>query len=289
MTQQAGPPSHAVCTGISETFTLSSKRNHNEYLIQTFLPNPAAPLPGYPVLYCLDGSVTHGGACDLARIIAGTRKLHPDMLSVIIVSIGFQTDLMFNEVARARDFTNPPTEQQKAASRFDFGGDADFAAFIETELKPEIARRLPVNVEQQALFGHSLGGLFAMNTFFFRPSNFSKIIAASPSVWYNDFQLLQVQREWAARQPSSSPSPMLMVTFGTMERNGPSERPHEETEAFRREFVETFTNRNAVQPIWTFQHEGEHHITNLFASLPKAVLLASCQSTEACRALLDRR
>ncbi|EMF0711862.1 alpha/beta hydrolase, partial [Acinetobacter baumannii] len=38
---------------------------------------------------------------------------------------------------------------------------------------------------------------------------------------------------------------------------------------------------------WHFNNPAEQHITNLYASLPKALMFASCQNLESCKSLFD--
>ncbi|KPA86654.1 hypothetical protein ABB37_00757 [Leptomonas pyrrhocoris] len=271
-------------------FTVSSSRQSESYLIQTFAPCQTPPEGGFPALFCLDGNALFHSACDIAALIANPRRLHPDMRPVLIVAIGYPDNSTFHETQRARDFTPVPTAAQRKASPFEFGRASDFFDFIERDLKPQVQQRFPVDAQQQSLFGHSLGGLFVMHTYLQHPHSFCKFVAASPSVWYNDFELVALQRAWAetlgnkGAEPKAAP---LMVTFGSLENSGPSRRSAAETQCFREEFLSTLTKLSASHPVWVYSHPAEHHITNLFASLPKAIVFASCQSAEACKTLLD--
>ena len=67
----------------------------------------------------------------------------------------------------------------------------DFSRFIEEELKPTIESQYPVNKVQQALFGHSLGGYFALWQLFHHQSSFQRYLAISPSIWWNEHELVQ--------------------------------------------------------------------------------------------------
>ena len=56
-----------------------------------------------------------------------------------------------------------------------------------------------MNPDQQSLFGHSFGGLFAIHTLYARPGAFHSIIAASPSLEWNEQGILKDERSFAAR------------------------------------------------------------------------------------------
>jgi predicted alpha/beta superfamily hydrolase len=64
------------------------------------------------------------------------------------------------------------------------GGNDAFLSFIIDELKPAIAKATQVDPGRQALFGHSLGGLFVLHALFSRSDAFDTFIAGSPSIWW---------------------------------------------------------------------------------------------------------
>jgi len=77
------------------------------------------------------------------------------------------------------------------------GGGADkFLAFVDNELKPFIASRYPqANIEDTALVGVSLGGLFTMHVFFTSPGSFDRYIAISPAVDVNTDRIFREESE----------------------------------------------------------------------------------------------
>jgi alpha-beta hydrolase superfamily lysophospholipase len=52
------------------------------------------------------------------------------------------------------------------------GGVDDFLQVIEKEIKPRVAALVPVNAGNQALFGHSIGGLAVLRALFTEPMRF---------------------------------------------------------------------------------------------------------------------
>ena len=53
------------------------------------------------------------------------------------------------------------------------------------------------------------------------------------------------------------------------------------------DFYQNFNKHRSAQFFfWNYKHPAEQHITNLYASLPKAVMLARCQ-TQNCSNLFD--
>jgi hypothetical protein len=65
------------------------------------------------------------------------------------------------------------------------GGADRFLRFLTEELIPLIDARYRT-APFRLLFGHSLGGLLALHTLVERPDVFRGVLAASPSLWWND-------------------------------------------------------------------------------------------------------
>ena len=61
-----------------------------------------------------------------------------------------------------------------------------------------IEAEYPVNPEQRTLFGHSLGGYFALWTLFTQGETFKHIIAISPSIWWNEEELMDMGTRFIA-------------------------------------------------------------------------------------------
>lgn len=270
----------------TQQFFIHSKNTGQEYFIQLYIPKSVPPKAGFPVLYVLDGDAIFESARNLARFIANPSKVQSDMQPVVIVAIGYQNKTIdFDKQKRAFDLTPIPTTAQQKDAHFKYGGADKFAQFIQQELKPVIQQKIQINPQQQAIYGHSFGGLFVMDLFFKKPKTFQKFIAASPSIWFNNFQLIEQQTTWLNQKISTHP--MLMLTYGSNEGLGPSQTDQQRTTYFKEQFFGRFTALNPTQAIWVYQQPGEQHLTNFYASLPKALLLASCQTLQSCKQLLD--
>lgn len=79
-------------------------------------------------------------------------------------------------------------------------GDADrFIRFLLDELQPWVRARYPVDEAQETLYGKSLGGLAVLRVLFRSPGAFDAYVAASPSIWWNDRDLLADEPVFSAR------------------------------------------------------------------------------------------
>jgi predicted alpha/beta superfamily hydrolase len=167
--------------------TLKSTKEGREYRIFIAKPREAAPAGGYPVLYVLDANASFGTVVEAVRL--QTRKPH-GYDPVLVVGIGYHTTEVLDK-AWFYDFT-PPTPVSALPPRPDgsewpdTGGCESFISFIEEDLKPLVELQFQIDRNRQSLFGHSLGGLFALHVLFTRPEAFQTYIAGSPSIWWNN-------------------------------------------------------------------------------------------------------
>ncbi|MFV5630014.1 alpha/beta hydrolase [Acinetobacter oleivorans] len=264
-------------------FQIKSKNTGHDYLIQIYKPPVAPPQHGYPVLYILDGNATFPSAANIAQSIgAGSAKLGLDPL--MIVAVGYPQQKTFDVQKRAYDYTPKPSAEFQAQGKYKYGGADKFINFLNDELKPEIAKQFPVNSQQQSLYGHSFGGLLVLYHFFQKPDAFQRYFAASPSLWFDQGMLFQKLDHWQSQKQSNSP--MLLTTVSTHEQGGP--RTQLDNKFNETHFFKALENKRSDQfTYWHFYNPAEQHITNLYASLPKALMFASCKDLESCKSLFD--
>lgn len=138
------------------------------------------------------------------------------------MAIGYpETQNLFNWNRRIFDLT-PPTPHQKPG----WGGADDFLDFIENTVKPTAKARFPRAIfSREALYGHSLGGLFALHALFSRPLSYDCYIASSPSIWYSDRWILQQARKFVdGKEDLKGHPPTLLLYSGSLEQDPPRRR-----------------------------------------------------------------
>lgn len=159
------------------TQQMTSKLTNYAYTINIYVPEEEAPQDGFPVLYVLDGSSYFNLVKEAVRLQSRNAP-KTGILPAIVIGIGHGDDM---RERRFYDFT-APAESYIYPARFKgkghekLGGAVDFSGFIEEELKPTIEAQYPVNQAQQALFGHSLGGYFALWQLFHHQSSFQRYL-----------------------------------------------------------------------------------------------------------------
>lgn len=248
----------------TQVFDMRNSRGE-PYRIFVSVPERAAPAQGFPVLYVLDGNAMFASFAEARRIqerpgaeVPGD----PGPGGMIVVGIGYPTDSAYEGARRLYDFTppNPPElpPAQAPLASFKAGGRDDFLGFLLDGIRPEIARRYKVDVDHQALYGHSLAGYFALHTLYSRPDAFNAIIAASPSQWWNDQAVLAEERAFSARlAKGSAPQRIarLLLLAGDREEYA-ANTWDTETLAERLKPLSAYGLRSRVEIF-----EGETHIT----------------------------
>jgi len=219
---QAAPAPAPQPTGYvlpeSETWDLKSATG-DAYRILVSHPKGKPPEQGYPVLYVLDGNTIFASFAEARRLQQLADK---NINNSLIVAVGYPTDEPYDYARRMYDFTpqfeDPMPPSEKVFATWKSGGNDRFASFLLDVLRPEVAKRYSVNPDRQALFGHSLGGLFALHMLYKHPDAFRAIIAASPSIYWNNSSLLKEEREFTARLTQSPfRTARLMMVVGDRE------------------------------------------------------------------------
>ncbi|HEY5756267.1 MAG TPA: alpha/beta hydrolase-fold protein, partial [Steroidobacter sp.] len=168
-------------------------------IYRIFVSYPAAepPADGYPVLYVLDGNASFAGFAEARRI-----QERFDLGKSIVVGVGYPTNLAY-DLRRLNDYTmpmlDPPPARWKELAKYKSGGWDTFLDFLTGKLRTEISKRYKIDSNRQSLFGHSLGGLLALHTLYTRPQAFESIVAASPSLEWNEQGVLAEEREFVSR------------------------------------------------------------------------------------------
>jgi len=199
----AAEPTAAAGYVLPETEWWDLTSSYGEtYRIYVSRPAGEAPAGGYPVLYVLDGDAVFAGFAEARRIqsvyAGGADKM-------IVVGIGYPGGKLY-QGRRVGDFTPPIRNAALAAHHRNDpqGGQARFADFLIEELAPQIAERYAIDPARQSLFGHSLGGLFALHVLYTRPEVFHTITAASASLWWDDQMILAEEAAFGERLASEA-------------------------------------------------------------------------------------
>lgn len=205
----------------AEQWTMRSKAGRI-FEISLARPSAAAPAGGYPVMYVLDPSTA------FATLVDTVRNQEEMFGPVVVVGVGYASDAEGEN--RTLDLT-PPTDPANLPPGMPngwgaTGGNDAFLSFLVDELKPAIAKKVAVDPSRQALFGHSLGGLFVLHALFVRSDAFDTYIAGSPSIWWGKKSILAEVPAFKAAQQRTKVRRRLLITVGELEAIASPEEIH---------------------------------------------------------------
>lgn len=183
-------PGHGYAFSELQLDSTDGARHYQAWIARPTTPAPAA---GYPVLYLLDGNAALGGLnAELLDTLA--KRPHPPVL----VAVGYTGGKRIDGPGRAYDYT-PSAPTSERFREMATGGADVFLAWLLERLEPAVARQVPLDPGQRALWGHSLGGLFVLHALLTRPDAFAEGYAVSPSLWWSPTVLPQDDEQLKAR------------------------------------------------------------------------------------------
>jgi hypothetical protein len=196
----------------------SSVHKDRQYQISVALPlTYKDSKQSYPVLYSLDANGEFGTIAETARLLAmkGNGNFAP-IPELIVVGIGYPVggyfeyglnkyrNLDYTPTATKEEWITEANKEQKLKdlpldSEIPGGGASEFLRFIHEQLIPDIETKYRVISTDRALFGYSLGGLFATYVLFQEQWNklFQRLVISSPSLWWDDKIIFQMEKQYA--------------------------------------------------------------------------------------------
>ncbi|MCB0454875.1 MAG: tetratricopeptide repeat protein [Aequorivita sp.] len=144
----------------------------------------------YPVLYILDGDYNFQYVAGFLELHGAISEIIPEMILVAISGKGT------NEY---RKNCKPKIEGLE-----DSGNAEEMASFIEKELIPYVNKNYKA-ADYKILGGHSVGGIFVINTAINHPELFNGYIAISPALWWGKNAMEDVmENSWAKTKSTTA-------------------------------------------------------------------------------------
>jgi len=163
----------------------------------------------FPVLYVVDGDNDFSPSLEYLGLLMAQYHI-PEP---ILVAIGDGGLIGSPGNKRNRDFT--PTASPSMPGS---GGAPAFLGFIEKELIPMIDAKYKADPAQRTLYGYSMGGLFGTYVLFTKPQLFKNILIGSPALAYDNGQIFDIEKEYAANH---SELPVhVFIEVGELETDG---------------------------------------------------------------------
>ncbi len=197
---------------------LTCERSGVRHLVQVATPTRYEDKPdaAWPVIVVLDGPWLFGTVVDATRVMSMAREA-PE---AIVVGISFdEPDMAELLRQRARWYSPtqwvPPIETAPAGIEAEETGRAlELRDFIEHQVLPlvEAGHRC---TDERWLVGHSFSALCGVRILLDRAQLFDRYLLASPSIWWHDKAMLQIEQ--AAAAVSDDLAAQVFITVGEEE------------------------------------------------------------------------
>ncbi len=201
------------------TTTTHSKvcdRSGTEHAISIGLPVRHSKMDEMPLIVCLDAPWTFGTVLDATRIMS----MSGEAPEAMVVGVGFAEESMGEYLRhRARWFTPTPFQPPegtgvKGLAAEECGRAEVLHRFVRDQLLPSIEADHPVS--ERWFMGHSFSGLFGLRAMLSEPTLFDKWLLASPSIWWDDKAILELEQQYADTNDDLDVA--LFVSGGELER-----------------------------------------------------------------------
>jgi len=156
-------------------------------------PGIEAGTSGYPVIYAFDADLSLGLMSTMVQQFSRQAQ-RSNLTPPLVVAIGYG-DAKLALKRRLFDLT-PFAEEYKLHARPNaqpwpnVGGGNRFLQVLNEEVKTFVQSRYKINLSQETLYGHSLGGLLVLHALQHQSDQFDRYVAASPSLWFNQRKTL---------------------------------------------------------------------------------------------------
>lgn len=170
-------------------------------------PGYATTADRYPVVYILDSPYAFG----LAWAAVCFRIWEGLLPEVIVVGVGAPVQNLDDwDLIRLRDYCPRPLANHQGSGRA-----AEFHQVLHQDLLPFVHSTYRSDPADRTLWGHSLGGTFALHVLFEEPTLFQRYIATSPAVIFDGETMVDLS---ADAPPVGTPLPAsLFVSVGVLD------------------------------------------------------------------------
>ena len=186
-----------------------------DYKVWLAMPKNSDKHKALPVIYMLDGNSV------MSRLDDDLLKKMSEQNNMVIVAIGYKSNLPFESAARSVDYTPADLSNKihldpRNPERMS-GGSQQFRQLISNQIIPWVNAQvklshITLDSHRTALWGHSYGGLFVLDTLLnnFQIKNsenksvFSHYYVASPSLTWADSRILKAVEHVRSEQVKGS-------------------------------------------------------------------------------------
>ncbi|HTF95141.1 MAG TPA: alpha/beta hydrolase-fold protein [Cellvibrio sp.] len=194
----------------SETVSVHSISNNKDYELYIQLPESyKASTSNYPLIIVNDSRfafpITSG-----AMALMGNNVVK----EAIVVGVSYAKG-EDRTISRTRDYTpthSPDEPNGHSVEARKVSGQAKaYTAFLADQVIPLIQKKYRVDANNKIFIGHSFGGLLGSYILVNRPEIFDHYIIGSPSLWYDNKVIFDMEKEYAEKHKSLKAHVMIYV------------------------------------------------------------------------------
>lgn len=180
----------------SEVRSIHANSNKKDYELYIQLPaSYVGSTKKYPLVLVNDTRFAFPSASGAMQLMGG-QVIQDAILVGISYSKGDDVG-----VSRTRDYTPTFSPVDKnghsSISRLVSGHAKEYVDFIEDQVIPLIQKNYRIDSKKKIFVGHSFGGLLGTYILFKKPELFSHYIIGSPSLWYDNRVMFNMEAEYA--------------------------------------------------------------------------------------------
>lgn len=181
---------------LSEVRSIHSQSNKKDYELYIQLPaSYKESSKSYPLVLVNDSRFAFPSASGAIQLMAGQV-----IQEAILVGISFSKGDDIG-VSRTRDYTPTFSPLEKnghsSASRMASGHAKEYVDFIENQVIPLLQKNYRIDANKKVFVGHSFGGLLGVYILFNKPTLFTDYIIGSPSLWYDNRTIFNMETQYA--------------------------------------------------------------------------------------------
>jgi predicted alpha/beta superfamily hydrolase len=192
------------------TIDVHSQSNNKDYELYVQLPKSYQDTKkSYPIIIVNDSSwgfpITNG-----AMTLMGGNVVQ----EAIVVGISYAKG-EDRTISRTRDYTPTfsPNERNGHSSeaRKASGHAKEYTAFLADQILPLMQKQYRVDMNNRIFVGHSFGGLLGAYILVNRPEAFDHYIIGSPSLWYDNKVIFDMEKKYSESHRSLKAKAMIYV------------------------------------------------------------------------------
>lgn len=194
----------------SEVRSIHANSNDKDYELYIQLPaSYAESTKNYPLVLVNDSRFAFPSASGAMQLMGGEV-----IQEAILVGISYSKG-DDRGVSRTRDYTPTFSPMEKhghsSTSRLVSGHAKEYVEFIADQVIPLLQKNYRIDSANKIFVGHSFGGLLGSYILVNRPELFDHYIIGSPSLWYDNKVIFQMEKQYAKKHGALTANAMIYV------------------------------------------------------------------------------